>query len=227
MEEKNSFGNMIKNTVIPIVLYYVANQASAIVFREVLLLFYSKELLQSTGLSAGIKMAAMAVGGIVVYPFYMRQLQSDEKNMEKKISPLILVKIAIGGVVLALILNVIFALSGFLQSSDSYGQVAKIQFSLAIFPALLYYALLSPLVEEMVFRGIVFSVLEKGISQRMAILWSSILFGAFHGNIVQMVYGTIMGIIMAYIYSRYKKLITPIVFHAAANAAVYVCSFYF
>ena len=60
----------------------------------------------------------------------------------------------------------------------------------------------------------------------MAVIGSALLFGAIHGNLVQMLYGTIMGIIMAILYEKYGKLLAPILFHGAANIAIYVCVYF-
>ena len=128
---------------------------------------------------------------------------------------------------LSLGLNFLFAVSGFLQSNETYNQVAKKQFSLPLWRAIISYGIVSPLAEELVFRGIFYRLLRKYLPVMAAVFVSALMFGIFHGNLVQMVYGTIMGIIMALLYEKYQTLIAPVLFHSAANTAIYVVTYFF
>ena len=56
----------------------------------------------------------------------------------------------------------------------------------------------------------------------VAVIASGVLFGAYHGNLIQGVYGGCMGILMAYLYERTHAFYIPCLFHAAANCVVYV-----
>ena len=58
-----------------------------------------------------------------------------------------------------------------------------------------------------------------------AILISSVLFGAYHLNIVQATYATLMGIVAAIIYEKKKNLAFPIFVHFANNFVAMVQSF--
>lgn len=133
----------------------------------------------------------------------------------------------LGGMAISLGLNYLFAVSGFLQSSETYNQVAEKQFSLPLWKAFFAYGIWSPLKEEVIFRGILYGFLKKYLPVMAAVFGSALLFGFFHGNLVQMVYGTIMGIIMALLYEKYQTLIAPILFHSAANTAIYVVNYFF
>ena len=153
----------------------------------------------------------------------------DKKNWEK--GKRLTFKNAVGiiflGIILSLGLNFLFAVSGFLQSSETYNQVAERQFSLPLLSAVLLYGIWSPLVEEVMFRGIVYRVLKKYFHQMVAVFGSALIFGLYHGNSVQLVYGTIMGIVMALLYEKHQTLIAPILFHGAANTAIYVVTYFF
>jgi len=76
-------------------------------------------------------------------------------------------------------------------------------------------------VEELVFRGIVFRFLKRQMETLAAAIGAALLFGGFHGNIVQMIYGSLMGIVLAICYEKYGKLGAPVLVHSAANIAVY------
>ena len=131
------------------------------------------------------------------------------------------------GMALSLGLNFLFAVSGFLESSETYNRVAEKQFSLSLWQGILAYGIWSPLKEEVIFRGIIYRLFRKYLPIMAAVFGSALMFGIFHGNSVQMVYGTIMGIVMALLYEKYQTLIAPILFHGAANTAIYIVTYFF
>jgi membrane protease YdiL (CAAX protease family) len=67
----------------------------------------------------------------------------------------------------------------------------------------LYASLLGPITEELVFRGFVMRGLEK-YGKHFAIIVSAVLFGAFHGNLIQGMFATAVGIVLAYVAMNYS-----------------------
>lgn len=118
-------------------------------------------------------------------------------------------------------LNILFTLTGFAETSASYQQVADRQYGVAFGIGLVLYGLVSPLAEEVVFRGVIYNRMRRFFGSYVGIAASAFFFGVFHGNLVQGVYGTAMGICIAYVYERSGKFFMPFLFHAAANLAVY------
>jgi len=106
--------------------------------------------------------------------------------------------------------------------SQQYETVKQIQYSVPIALGLILYGLISPLVEEMVFRGIIFNRIKRFYAVKWAVLFSALLFGAFHGNVPQFVYGTCMGIFMACCYEWTGSFYAPLLFHMAANVVVFL-----
>ena len=86
---------------------------------------------------------------------------------------------------------------------------------------LVLYGLISPVAEEVVFRGVIYNRLRRLYNPVVGIFVSGMLFGAFHGNLVQGVYGACLGMMMAYLYERSGNFLIPLLFHAVANLAVY------
>ena len=83
----------------------------------------------------------------------------------------------------------------------------------------------APIIEEILFRGIIFKSLHRISPAWVAILVSSLLFGAYHMNIVQIVYATFMGLIAGIIYEKKNNLIFPILVHLANNLIAAVQGF--
>lgn len=78
-------------------------------------------------------------------------------------------------------------------------------------------AIAAPLLEEVLFRGIVFRSLEKVLPAWVSIALLAILFGAYHMNPAQAVYATGMGIAAGILYDKTDCLLYPILVHAANN----------
>ncbi len=85
---------------------------------------------------------------------------------------------------------------------------------------------LAPLCEEIIFRGIILDGLLKKYSPVIAIIVSSVLFGAVHLNPWQFVTGLVLGIFMGWVYYRTKNLTMAILMHAVANFTGYVSRFF-
>ena len=75
----------------------------------------------------------------------------------------------------------------------------------------------APVVEEILFRGIVLRSMRKFAPAWASILISSILFGVYHLNIVQAAYATLMGIAAGILYEKKRNLLFPILVHFANN----------
>ena len=171
-----------------------------------------------------INMAGMAIGGMAIYPYFKRE---DVVKERKKLSVQNVLVLTVLGVVLSLGFNFLFYVTGFTKSSEQYSRVAEAQFALPLWLACIFYGILSPVVEELVFRGVVYNALCRQTTNIVGIVGSALLFGAFHGNVVQMVYATLMGMGMAFFYQKYKNLSAAILFHGVANVAVYLVFSFF
>ncbi|NLZ47976.1 MAG: CPBP family intramembrane metalloprotease [Clostridiales bacterium] len=82
---------------------------------------------------------------------------------------------------------------------------------------LLLMTILLPIFEEIFFRGIIFNELKKRINLKTAIIIQAILFGLFHGNILQGIYTTILAIALALAYHWTHSIFAPIIIHIVYN----------
>ena len=228
----NKYDNIVNGVIAPLLIYYVIHNASVIGGLSALEWLVSKEEMPILILNEEIlfylktiiKMAGMALGGLAVYPYYKRE-QSME--MKKSLSLKAGMALIFIGALLSLGVNFLFMLTGLPQSNEQYQQVAKVQFALPLWLAFGFYGIISPIVEEIVFRGIACGWLGRKLSQPIAVAGSALLFGAFHGNLVQMLYASIMGVVLAYVYQKYQNLKAPVLVHAAANVAIYFLTYFF
>lgn len=136
------------------------------------------------------------------------------------------------GVTASLALNILMELAAAAMAgngenildSGNYGNVESIQYSVPIWLGIVLYGVISPMVEEMVFRGVIYNRIKKFYSASKAVVFSALLFGAFHANLPQFLYGTAMGILMAVCYGYSGCFAAPVVMHMAANIFVFLMS---
>lgn len=83
-----------------------------------------------------------------------------------------------------------------------------------------------PLVEEVLFRGMVFGKLRRVFSFWPAALISGAIFGLYHMNLVQGIYAGVFGIILAYVFEKTETIWGCYLFHALFNLSSYVIEGY-
>lgn len=79
----------------------------------------------------------------------------------------------------------------------------------------LYASVLGPITEEIVFRGFVLRGLQK-YGKPFAIIASAIIFGAFHGNLIQGIFAAFVGLVLGYVAMEYS-IKWSIVLHIVNN----------
>lgn len=67
----------------------------------------------------------------------------------------------------------------------------------------LYASFIGPVAEEIVFRGFVMREFQK-FGKFYAILISAIFFGVFHGNFIQSIFATLVGLVLGYVAMNYS-----------------------
>lgn len=127
------------------------------------------------------------------------------------------------GITSALGLNILIEMMSI--QSDKYSNVEAIQYSVPLWLGLILYGLVAPITEEMIFRGITYNRMKRFFGVVPCIIVTSLLFGGFHANLPQFLYGTAMGVLMALVYEWVKSFAAPLLFHMAANIVVFVLSF--
>lgn len=78
---------------------------------------------------------------------------------------------------------------------------------------------MAPLFEELLFRGVIYEKLKVRMSVRSAIVISALLFGLYHGNLSQGIFGFFMGIVLAWTIERFRTVTAPLLIHVGVNAA--------
>ena len=154
--------------------------------------------------------------------------QSEESGRaeipEKKIMDYVM--LAVLSFAAAFSLNILFGMLGITESSEAYNRAADAQYGVDFFVGLILYGIVSPIAEEAVFRGVMYNRMKRCFDHRLALILSALLFGCYHGNVVQAIYGSLLGALMAYVYEKYQSFAAPVLFHAVANVSIYALTYH-
>lgn len=88
------------------------------------------------------------------------------------------------------------------------------------------YGLLTPFIEEVLYRGILWHRLRRGFRPLTAAFLSALVFGAAHGEIRQGIYAFVMGAVFAMGYELTRQFEVPFLLHSSCNLLVLAASFF-
>ncbi|GAE27260.1 CAAX amino terminal protease family protein [Halalkalibacter wakoensis JCM 9140] len=89
------------------------------------------------------------------------------------------------------------------------------------FPAfIIVISVIGPILEEIVFRLVIFGALYKRFNFWIAGILSSVIFAAVHMDFTHLLVYTAMGLVFAYLYVKTKRILVPIIAHVAINLFV-------
>ena len=88
---------------------------------------------------------------------------------------------------------------------------------ISLIPSLLIVALLSPIVEELFFRGVLLRQLASRYGPTVAVLTSTAAFAIAHGEPALILRAALGGLILGLAYLRFRSLAVPILAHILDN----------
>lgn len=108
----------------------------------------------------------------------------------------------------------------FSEMLEGYNELTESSFAMGDHHPLILtlgLAILVPIAEELLFRGIIMAEMRRVMPSWLAILLNALLFALFHGNPVQGVYVVIAGIGLAAAYVWSESIWVPILMHMIYN----------
>lgn len=151
---------------------------------------------------------------IVIFCLYKTELQLSEYGKFQKRD---LGELFVLGCFSSLAFNGVVFLSGITNLSESYKHVTEGIYHSHIAVQILTSCVLSPMMEELVYRGMVFRRMRATMNFIPSLVISSMIFGIMHGNLVQGIYAFLVGIVLGVCYEYHKTLVAPYILHAIVN----------
>lgn len=151
------------------------------------------------------------ITSIIFIPLFYIIFKKYKTNIKLNIS------IVIKYILLAILISTAYNL--YLSIIINY-QISR----LPIIVQIISSGIIGPIIEELLFRGIIYNKLKEFNSTKKAMIISTIIFSIVHFNIIDIIYTAFIGYILVYIYEKYHTLKYPILFHITANISVILLS---
>lgn len=177
------------------------------------LIFISKNLPFETNIKSNIGIAVLYILGLALFLLTTKDL-SKSKTQAKTISLQFFVRSFLLQFTSLLIMMVFSSIIYTLFNISVEDQTESLS------PTFLFHILiLFPIVEELVFRKFIGDILLE-YGESLYILTSAILFTIIHFPIqgpVTLIYTFLLGLIWAYVYTKTRNIIWPILLHSISN----------
>ena len=171
-----------------------------------------------------INYAAIAISfyliGFPVFYLMIKKLPEEEKRESRTLGVFEVIKICFMSYSLVYIVNLLtnllmMLIAVFKGSEVTNPLVNVIEGSNWIW-SLIFAGILSPIIEEMMFRGVMLNKLRR-YGDKVAIITTAILFGLFHANFSQFFYAVALGMIFAYVTLKTGTIKYSIILHIVVN----------
>ncbi len=154
----------------------------------------------------------------VLYYLYKSDFKKLFANEKYKVIPYVnYVYVAIVAIFGSITFNTLISFSNLINFFPGYNEVAEFLYDESLLVQILGVAIVIPIVEELIFRGLIFKRMSTYAKTSTAVIISSLIFAVYHFNVVQGIYAFLVGIIFAIVYDRYNNLLAPCLAHIAAN----------
>lgn len=197
---------MIWRVLFPILIYTVITAVVVIG----LMLFTSDAVVYTLA-------AALFTIPILGYFFQKDQKKRGKTLFAGGLSGKMMVFIILFGMAACVAVNNMISISRLSLLFPGYSQVSEILYNPALWLQIVSIGLVIPAVEELIFRGMIFAVLRERQSFWRAAIISSLIFGIYHGNMVQFVYAFVLGLMLCWVYEQTDSILGSVVFHQSAN----------
>jgi Predicted metal-dependent membrane protease len=170
------------------------------------------------------------VSSVLLLPIFVWMFKKDRffyvDRPDLKINWVMYLVLFVIGITASVGMNNIMMLSQVANISDSYQRIAELLYEPTFLVQIVGLGILIPIVEELLFRGIIFRRLRRIMSRNVAIGLSALIFGIIHGNLVQFIYAFFLGSMFAYLYELCASMWVPISLHILANIVAIVMTRY-
>lgn len=170
-------------------------------------------------------MLCKIIGSLVALPVVYQDYKADLKriglygkkwpfSMEMMTNILFVMGITI---CISVSLNNIISMSPLMQVSTEYQNASNAFYGSSIWLELLGSAIITPILEELLHRGVVYGRLRRMMRMWPAVIVSALVFAALHFNIVQFTYAFLLGIVFALFVEKTGHIYPAILAHIVAN----------
>lgn len=94
--------------------------------------------------------------------------------------------------------------------------------TLPIYIQILASGIIGPILEELLYRGIIYNKLKEFKSIKTSMIISTLIFSSMHFSIIDSIYTLFIGYLLVYVYEKSKNLKYSMIIHICINTSVIV-----
>lgn len=198
-----------------VMLIYVLMQLSAFVTVPIFAIIFKFEPIDSLVYS---QLFGFALATVLSLFILRKDITNELKNNDTTIGKII--SWSIIGIFLAYLAQFVAAsiemfLLNIEPGSENTADIMNIINASTLF--LLIPAIFAPILEELLFRKIIFGSLYRRMNFFWAAILSSLAFGVIHLDLTHLLIYTGMGLVFSYLYVKTKTIMVPILVHMGMN----------
>ena len=208
-----NLANRIWEIVYPVLTYYATLSIAS----------YIAQMILGTGVEN--YMLCKTIGSIVTIPVVFADYKKDllltgRYGLKNPITGVQIKQVlAVIGITifLSIGLNNVICMSPLVQMSEEFQNASDAFYGSSFGMELLGSALITPFLEELLHRGVVFGRLRRRMNMWQAVILSALIFAVLHFNIVQFIYAFLLGIVFALFVEKTGQLYPAVIAHIVAN----------
>ncbi|MBK5498895.1 CPBP family intramembrane glutamic endopeptidase [Peribacillus sp. TH14] len=215
-----------------VIITYIAMQLSSIVGMPIFMLIGSLSEMPADELK--VKAAAYWIvfsflAALTLILILMRKDMRERIDTRNQASIPTSILWAIAGVFLALIAQ---SLAGSIEQmlgvkSESENTQNLISLIYEVPMVIFVTSVIGPILEEILFRKIIFGSLNKRFNFFISALISSVIFGLAHGELEHLLLYSAMGFTFAFLYAKTGRILVSMVAHIAMNTLVIILQVFY
>ncbi len=217
MNQNSYYPNIFDSIVILVIFVFLSMVFGMLIAMGTI----SQGILQDYSTFLGYVLAA---GGTLLIVLRFKKLKNPEEQLfhNKKVRPS---TTTISIILILAVIITIEPLTNLIPVPDIFKEMMREMFS-KTFPAFLTAVIAAPILEELIFRGIILEGLLRNYNPLKAIVVTNLLFGIAHMNPWQFVGAFLIGIFISWIYMKTRSIILPVLMHLANNLLSYLLIYF-
>ncbi len=173
-------------------------------------------------------MQMMLLVSVIAIPIFLILMYRDKKKIKMQAIDTRLIVyplVVIVGISACIFLNLMIGMMDIAQIDTEGADTLEKLYQGNMLLNVIVGVFVIPTTEELLFRGILYKRMRTFMLPKVAIVANGILFGLFHGNLLQFIFSCAIGMLLAYVYEKSRNCWLPIILHASSNGISYLVTY--
>lgn len=173
-------------------------------------------------------MQMMLLVSVIAIPIFLILMYRDKKKIKMQAIDTRLIVyplVVIVGISACIFLNLMIGMMDIAQIDTEGADTLEKLYQGNMLLNVIVGVFVIPTTEELLFRGILYKRMRTFMLPKVAIVANGILFGLFHGNLLQFIFSCALGMLLAYVYEKSRNCWLPIILHASSNGISYLVTY--